>query len=37
MEMETTVGPKGQVVIQKDIRDKIGIKEYSEVLIPLAL
>ena len=28
-----TVGPKGQVVIPKDIRDKIGIKEYSEVLI----
>ncbi len=33
MEKKTTVGPKGQVVIPKDIRDKIGIKEYSEVLV----
>ena len=28
-----TVGPKGQIVIPKDIRDKIGIKEYSEVIV----
>lgn len=33
MEKKTTVGPKGQVVIPKDIRDKIGIKEYSEVIV----
>ncbi|HKJ96232.1 MAG TPA: AbrB/MazE/SpoVT family DNA-binding domain-containing protein, partial [Thermoplasmataceae archaeon] len=30
---KTTVGPKGQVVVPKDIRDKIGIKEYSEVIV----
>ncbi|EQB66057.1 MAG: hypothetical protein AMDU3_IPLC00001G0223 [Thermoplasmatales archaeon I-plasma] len=29
------VGPKGQIVIPKDIRDKLGIKEFSEVLIVL--
>ncbi len=33
MERKTTVGPKGQVVIPKEIRDKIGIKEYSEVIV----
>ncbi len=33
MERKTTVGPKGQVVIPKEIREKIGIKEYSEVLV----
>ena len=33
MEKKTTVGPKGQVVIPKEIRDKIGIKEYSEVIV----
>ena len=33
MEKKTTVGPKGQIVIPKDIRDKIGIKEYSEVIV----
>ena len=33
MEKKTTVGPKGQVVIPKKIRDKIGIKEYSEVIV----
>ena len=33
MEKKVTVGPKGQVVIPKDIRDKIGIKEYSEVIV----
>ena len=33
MERKTTVGPKGQIVIPKDIRDKIGIKEYSEVIV----
>ena len=31
MEKKTTVGPKGQIVIPKDIRDKIGIKEYSDL------
>jgi AbrB family looped-hinge helix DNA binding protein len=35
MEKKTTVGPKGQVVIPKDIRDKIGIKEYSEVIVDI--
>ena len=35
MEKKTTVGPKGQVVITKDIRDKIGIKEYSEVIVDI--
>jgi AbrB family looped-hinge helix DNA binding protein len=33
MEKKMTVGPKGQIVIPKDIRDKIGIKEYSEVIV----
>ncbi|MHB1492119.1 MAG: AbrB/MazE/SpoVT family DNA-binding domain-containing protein [Thermoplasmataceae archaeon] len=33
MEKKTTVGPKGQVVIPKEIREKIGIKEYSEVIV----
>lgn len=32
MEKKTTVRPNGQVVIPKGIRDKIGIKEYSEVI-----
>ena len=35
MEKKTKVGPKGQVVIPKDIRDKIGIKEYSEVIVDI--
>lgn len=35
MEKKTTVGPKGQVVIPKDIRDKIGIKDYSEVIVDI--
>ena len=35
MEKKTTVGPKGQIVIPKDIRDKIGIKEYSEVIVDI--
>ena len=35
MEKKTTVGPKGQVVIPKDIRDKIGIKEYSDVSVDI--
>ena len=35
MEKKTTVGPKGQVVIPKGIRDKIGIKEYSEVIVDI--
>ena len=35
MEKKTTVGPKGQVVIPKEIRDKIGIKEYSEVIVDI--
>ena len=33
MEKKTTFGPQGQVIIPKDIRDKIGIKEYSEVIV----
>ena len=33
MEEKTTVGSDGQVVIPKDIRDKLGIKEHSEVII----
>lgn len=33
MEKKTTVGPKGQIVIPKDIREKLGIKEYSEVIV----
>ena len=33
MEKKTTVGPKCQIFIPKDIRDKIGIKEYSEVIV----
>ncbi len=35
MEKKATVGPKGQVVIPKEIRDKIGIKEYSEVIVDI--
>ncbi|MHB1507052.1 MAG: AbrB/MazE/SpoVT family DNA-binding domain-containing protein [Cuniculiplasma sp.] len=35
MEKKTTVGPKGQVVIPKEIRDQIGIKEYSEVIVDI--
>ena len=35
MEKKKTVGPKGQVVIPKDIRDKIGIKAYSEVIVDI--
>jgi AbrB family looped-hinge helix DNA binding protein len=27
------VGPKGQVVIPKEIRDRVGIREGSEVLV----
>ncbi|MGC8506290.1 MAG: AbrB/MazE/SpoVT family DNA-binding domain-containing protein [Thermoplasmata archaeon] len=33
MEKKTIVGPRGQVDIPKEIRDKIGIKEYSEVIV----
>lgn len=29
------VGPKGQIVIPKEIRDKLGMKEFSEVLVDL--
>ena len=29
------VGPKGQIVIPKEIRDKLGMKESSEVLVDL--
>ena len=35
MERRKKVGPKGQIVIPKDIRDKLGIKEHSEALIGL--
>lgn len=35
MEKKTTVGPKGQVVIPKEIRDQVGIKEYSEVIVDI--
>ncbi len=33
MERRTTVGPKGQVVIPKEIREKIGLKEHSKVIV----
>ncbi len=33
MERKTTVGPKGQVVIPKEIREQVGIKPYSEVIV----
>ena len=29
------IGPKGQLVIPKDIREKLGIKEFTEVLVDL--
>ena len=29
------IGPKGQIVIPKYIRDKLGMKEFSEVLVDL--
>lgn len=29
------IGPKGQLVIPKEIRDKLGIKEFTEVLVDL--
>ena len=29
------IGPKGQIVIPKDSRDKLGMKESSEVLVDL--
>ncbi len=29
------VGPKGQIVIPKEIRKKLGLNEYSEVLIDM--
>ncbi|EQB72972.1 MAG: hypothetical protein AMDU4_FER2C00111G0003 [Ferroplasma sp. Type II] len=35
MEKKTTVGPKGEVVIPKEIREKIGIEEYSEVIVDI--
>lgn len=35
MAKRTKIGPKGQIVIPKAIRDKLSIKEYSEVLIDL--
>jgi AbrB family looped-hinge helix DNA binding protein len=35
MEKRMKIGPKGQIVIPKDIRDKLGIKEFSEVLVDL--
>ena len=33
MERRVKIGPKGRIVIPKDIRDKLGIKEFSEVLV----
>ena len=27
------IGPKGQLVIPKDIREKLGMKEFTEVLV----
>lgn len=35
MERRMKIGPKGQIVIPKEIRDKLGIKEFSEVLVDL--
>ncbi|MCL5987397.1 MAG: AbrB/MazE/SpoVT family DNA-binding domain-containing protein [Candidatus Thermoplasmatota archaeon] len=35
MEKKTKVGPNGKVVIPKDIRNKIGIKENSEVIVDI--
>ncbi|EQB73039.1 MAG: AbrB/MazE/SpoVT family DNA-binding domain-containing protein [Candidatus Thermoplasmatota archaeon] len=35
MQKKITVGPKGEVVIPKEIREKIGIKEYSELIIDI--
>ncbi|MCL5786384.1 MAG: AbrB/MazE/SpoVT family DNA-binding domain-containing protein [Candidatus Thermoplasmatota archaeon] len=35
MERKMKVGPKGQIVIPKEIRDKLGMKEFSEVLVDL--
>jgi AbrB family looped-hinge helix DNA binding protein len=33
MEKKTTVGPKGEVVIPKEIREQVGIKAYSDVIV----
>lgn len=33
--MKRTIGPKGQVVIPKEFRDKLGLKEGSEVIVEL--
>ncbi|MHB8361566.1 MAG: AbrB/MazE/SpoVT family DNA-binding domain-containing protein [Thermoplasmataceae archaeon] len=33
MERRTTVGLKDQVVIPKEVREKIGLKEYSKVIV----
>ena len=33
MERKTTVGPKGEVVIPKEIREQAGLKAYSEVIV----
>ncbi|MBX8642913.1 MAG: AbrB/MazE/SpoVT family DNA-binding domain-containing protein [Candidatus Thermoplasmatota archaeon] len=35
MEKRMKIGPKGQLVIPKDFRDKLGIKEFTEVLVDL--
>jgi AbrB family looped-hinge helix DNA binding protein len=35
MEKKMKIGPKGQVVIPKDIRDITGIKENTEVIVSL--
>ena len=35
MEKKATVGPRSEVVIPKEMREKIGIKEYSEVIVDI--
>ncbi len=35
MKNRRTIGPKGQVVIPKEIRDKLGLREGVEVIVEL--